>query len=94
MKGQPLSVLPAYDKFAHLLQNMKPKLTLENLCNEAADFAILESSYSEPVLYGVTDGKTIGTYLEHKFTAHLLEKYRYVEGNSASGIDCLVSKSI
>ena len=66
---------------------MKPKLTLENLCLEAADFAELESSCSEPALFGVTDGKTIGTYLEHKFTAYLLEKYRYAEGNSASGID-------
>lgn len=66
---------------------MKPKLTLENLCNEAADFAELEPSCAEPALFGVTDGKTIGTYLEHKFTAYLLEKYRYAEGNSASGID-------
>jgi len=59
---------------------MKPKLTLEKLRDEAASFAELESSYSEPSLYGVTDGrtiggKTIGTYLEHKFTAYLLEKY-------------------
>lgn len=66
---------------------MKPTLTLENLCIEAAAFAELESSFSEPALYGVTDGKTIGTYLEHKFTAYLLEKYQYVEGNSASGVD-------
>ena len=66
---------------------MKPELTLKNLCSEAANFAELESSYAEPALFGVTDGKTIGTYLEHKFTAYLLEKYRYAEGNSALGID-------
>jgi hypothetical protein len=35
----------------------------------------------------VTDGKAVGTYLEHKFVAHLLNQYRSPEGNSASGID-------
>lgn len=43
--------------------------------------------YDEPTLYGVTDGKAVGTYLEHKFTAFLSEKYEYSQGNSASGID-------
>lgn len=74
-------------KHTQTYTSMKPKLTLEKLRREAANFAELESSYSEPALYGVTDGKTIGTYLEHKFTAYLLEKYQYSEGNSASGID-------
>jgi len=38
-------------------------------------------------LYSVTDGKAIGTYLEHKFQQHLHEKYEYVAGSSAKGID-------
>ncbi len=38
-------------------------------------------------LFGVTDGKAIGTYFEHKFQAYLHEKYEYVEGSSAKGID-------
>jgi hypothetical protein len=35
----------------------------------------------------VTDGKAVGTYLEHKFTAYLAQKYNYQPGNSALGID-------
>ena len=66
---------------------MKPLLTIENLCIEAAKFAEIESLYDEPILYGVTDGKAIGTYLEHKFTAYLAENYSFPQGNSASGID-------
>lgn len=65
----------------------KAKLTIEKLKKEAAGFAEVETKYDEPKLYGVTDGKAVGTYLEHKFTAHLLENYIYESGNSASGID-------
>jgi hypothetical protein len=66
---------------------MKTILTIEDLCVEAAKFAEIESLYDEPTLYGVTDGKAIGTYLEHKFTAYLTENYSFQQGNSASGID-------
>lgn len=65
----------------------KVPLTLEILCREAADFADVESKYDEPALFGVTDGKAIGTYLEHKFTSYLMGRYLFDEGNSASGID-------
>lgn len=47
----------------------------------------MESSHSEPALWGVTDGKAIGTYVEHKFRAYLDETYLYEKGSSASGID-------
>jgi hypothetical protein len=57
---------------------MKPKLTLTTLKKEAATFGRLESNHQEPSLYGVTDGKAVGTYLEHKFRLHL---------SSAKGID-------
>lgn len=66
---------------------MKPKLTIEKLHNEAALFSRNESSHWEPKLYGVTDGKAVGTYFEHKFQLCLREKYSYSEGNSAKGID-------
>jgi hypothetical protein len=66
---------------------MQPVLTIEILCAEAAKFAEVESIYDEPTLYGVTDGKAVGTYLEHKFTAYLAQNYNYQRGNSASGID-------
>lgn len=66
---------------------MKPNLTLAILKTEAARFAVLESSHNEPALFGVTDGKAIGTYIEHKFQAHLLNTYNHVFGSSAKGID-------
>jgi hypothetical protein len=66
---------------------MKQKLTLKILQEEASRFAELETGHDEPTLYGVTDGKAVGTYLEHKFTSYLADKYDYEQGNSASGID-------
>ncbi|MBG0744926.1 MAG: restriction endonuclease [Cylindrospermopsis raciborskii KL1] len=66
---------------------MKLTLNIERLCAEAVQFTEIESIYDEPTLYGVTDGKAVGTYLEHKFTAYLAENYNYQPGNSASGID-------
>lgn len=66
---------------------MKQTLTIEKLCSEAAQFAEIESKYNEPILYGVTNGKAVGTYIEHKFITYLAENYSYQPGNSASGID-------
>jgi hypothetical protein len=65
----------------------KALLTIPTLLIEAALFSKAESTHDEPALFGVTDGKAVGTYLEHKFTAHLVEKYSFAGGNSASGID-------
>jgi hypothetical protein len=62
-------------------------LTIESLCAEAALFSEIESIHPQPTLYGVTDGKAIGTYLEQKFRLYLKNKYDFIEGNSASGID-------
>lgn len=66
---------------------MNPQLTIEFLQEEAAAFAKAESAHDEPTLYGVTDGKAVGTYLEHKFQSRLHTKYTYDEGSSARGID-------
>ena len=66
---------------------MKPELTLSVLWQEAARFAEVESIYDEPSLYGVTDGKAVGTYLEQKFTTYLITSYTLLPGNSALGID-------
>ena len=66
---------------------MKPKLTLELLRKAASGFAKTESACGEPSLYGVTDGKAVGTLLERKFTAFLSKRYSFEAGNSASGID-------
>ena len=64
-----------------------PLLTVNLLCQEAQAFARVESLYAEPTLFGVTDGKAIGTYVEHKFKAHLAQNYTYASGSSALGID-------
>ena len=66
---------------------MKLQLTLDSLKVEASAFAELESVHHEPALYGVTDGKAVGTYPEQKFRAALDDKYDFEEGNSARGID-------
>jgi restriction system protein len=44
---------------------------------------------SEPIafLYGVTDGKAVGTYIEQAFHKYLNERYSYMAGSFASGID-------
>lgn len=64
-----------------------PNLTLDILRKEAAIFSAKESQFAEKSLFGVTDGKAVGTYLEHKFRAYLKTRYDFVEGNSASGVD-------
>ena len=63
------------------------KLTIEILKKEASKFSILESKHEESSIFGSTDGKAVGTYLEHKFQRYLEEKYTFSKGNSASGID-------
>jgi hypothetical protein len=65
----------------------KKPLTVADLQVEAAAFAQQESTHAEPQLFGVTDGKAIGTYVEHKFQAYLALKFAFAECNSASGID-------
>ena len=66
---------------------MKNKLTTKAILKEAKAFAALESRHSEKSLFGVTDGKAVGTYLEHKFQAILESTYIYGKGSSAKGID-------
>jgi hypothetical protein len=66
---------------------MKEKLAVEVLIEEAEVFAETESSHDEPSLFGITDGKAVGTYLEQKFTLYVAKKYHFKMGSSASGID-------
>ena len=66
---------------------MNPRLTVEALRTEAATFAAAESAHDELSLDGVTDGKAVGTYLEHKFQSLLNARYTYDAGSSAKGID-------
>jgi hypothetical protein len=65
----------------------KIPLTTAFLIQEARTFAIAESQHAEPLLYGITDGKAVGTYLEHKFRQQLQAVYIFIAGSSAEGID-------
>jgi len=66
---------------------MKEKLTIKKLIEEAYNFCVAESKHKNKELYGVTDGKAVGTHIEHKFKKYLDDKYKLTIGSSASGID-------
>ena len=61
--------------------------TIANLILEAKRFCIQESTYQNLDLYGVDNGKAVGTLIEQKFKKHLSETYAFLMGNSANGID-------
>jgi len=61
--------------------------TIPLLCREAKSFAKRESEHVEPALYGVTDGKAVGTYFEQKFIVYLRTKYSFGKGSAALGVD-------
>lgn len=63
----------------------KPPLTQPELIATAKVFCTQKHTYQE--LFGVTDGKAVGTFIEHKFRDHLEAKYTTLLGNSAAGID-------
>lgn len=63
------------------------KLKMKDLKREAHNFCKVQEKVPVPKLYGVSDGKAVGTYIEHQFKEHLARKYTYIEGNSANGID-------
>ncbi len=66
---------------------MKDKLTIKKLKAEAKTFCIAESKIKNKDLFGITDGKAVGTHIEHKFQEQLTKKYKTTIGSSASGID-------
>jgi len=66
---------------------MKKKLTIETLIKEAQIFCAEQSKFQHKELFGVTDGKAVGTLIEQKFQKHLNDKYEVTIGSSASGID-------
>ena len=66
---------------------MKSQLTVEGLKGAAKQFCEIESTFINKDLFGVTDGKAVGTYIEHKFQKYLDENFIYQKGSSARGID-------
>jgi len=65
----------------------KEQLTIERLCFAAKEFCQAESQIDFPELVGVTDGKAVGTFVEHRLKNYLSERFILEVGNSASGID-------
>src|SRR3989337_875689 len=64
-----------------------PKLTLPDLKTAAREFVGGLGRTPINELYGVTDGKAVGTFVEHSFHKFLGERYLYTKGSSASGVD-------
>ena len=65
----------------------KLKLTIPKLIEEAQIFCVAQSKFQHKELFGVTDGKAVGTLIEQKFQSHLKSKYDLTVGSSAKGID-------
>ncbi|HRD82382.1 MAG TPA: hypothetical protein PLL53_16595 [Saprospiraceae bacterium] len=59
---------------------IKEKLTLEKLIEEAQIFCVEQSKIQHSELYGITDGKAVGTLIEHKFQTHLVTLADDVQG--------------
>jgi len=66
---------------------MKQKLTIKTLIKEAQLFCVEQSKFKHKELFGVTDGKAVGTLIEQKFQKQLKDKYEVKIGSSASGVD-------
>ncbi len=66
---------------------IKKKLTIDDLISSANKFCERETKYENKELFGVTDGKAVGTYIEHKFKDFLNKEFTINFGNSARGVD-------
>ncbi len=62
-------------------------MTIKKLIRSAKEFCEQETKYANKDLFGVTDGKAVGTYIEHKFKDFLDKNFILDSGNSAKGID-------
>lgn len=62
-------------------------MDISDLKAEAKIFCEFMKQENHPSLIGITDGKAVGTYIEHRFQKYLSSKYEIEIGNSAKGID-------
>jgi len=69
------------------MSSNKAKLTIDVLIKEAEEFCKSMSKIKHKNIVGVTDGKAIGTYIEHEFKRVIASKYTATIGSLASGID-------
>ena len=69
------------------MKDKKPALTANKLQEQAIKFAEFLSQQPIKKLYGVTDGKAVGTYVELDFRRYVLESFSFALGSAAKGID-------
>ena len=65
---------------------MQP-LTVPTIKSEAKGFLYSLSQRGIPSLFGKSDGKAVGTFVEREFHKHLQKNYVYDTGSAAKGID-------
>lgn len=66
---------------------MKKELNNKELIKSAKAFCKQESGKYREELFAITDGKAIGTFVEHLFQEYLSKKYIMKVGSSANGLD-------
>ncbi|GAA4692720.1 restriction endonuclease [Phytohabitans rumicis] len=66
---------------------MQEPLNLQALKVAAVAYADDLSKREIPELYGVTDGKAVGTYVEAGFNTYITNNFLHIPGNAAKGID-------
>lgn len=66
---------------------MNQTLNTKHLIKSAKEFCTTQSKVYRTELYGITDGKAVGTFVEHLFKDFLAQRYDLTIGNSASGLD-------
>lgn len=66
---------------------MKKILDIAELEKAAKSFCERESGLYRPELFGITDGKAVGTFVEHLFQEFLESQYEMTVGSSANGLD-------
>lgn len=62
-------------------------MDINDLKYEAKNFCEIMKKENHVLLIGVTDGKAVGTYVEHRFQEYISDKYEIELGSSAKGID-------
>lgn len=62
-------------------------MNIDNLKKEAKHFCEIMKKENHESLIGKNDGKTVGTYIEHRFQTYISSKYKVEIGSSARGID-------
>lgn len=64
------------------------ELNHQHLIKAAREFCKAESNVVQrEELFAITDGKAVGTFVEHKFQEFLSSRYKVTIGSSANGLD-------